>query len=182
MTNELSASTIRSLLTYDTETGRLFWRKRDIALFGGDLRACASWNARFAGKQAFTATNNHGYKVGSIWGRIFTAHRVIWALHYGDWPSNQIDHQNGKRNDNRLSNLCLADNSKNHKNQKRPSTNKTGVIGVHMDRRWGTWRAEIFDNGKRHYLGSFRDMESAVAARKKAEAKMGYHANHGRDK
>ena len=180
MSDVLKADSLRQLLDYDPATGSLFWRRRDISLFAGDLRACRSWNARWAEKEAFTSKNNHGYKVGSIFGKISTAHRIIWIIAHGENAESQIDHINGDRADNRLCNLRKANNSENHKNQRLPSTNKSGAIGVHMDKRWGTWRAEIFDKGTRFYLGSFKTIDAAISARQEAEAKLKYHPNHGK--
>jgi len=104
----------------------------------------------------------------------------MWALAYRAWPSKQIDHINGNRTDNSLQNLRLVSNSDNHKNQKMPSTNTSGIVGVRVDKRTGAWVSDIFDAGKRIYVGTFSTKEEAVAARKEAERRLGYHANHGR--
>lgn len=37
--------------------------------------------------------------------RRYFAHRVIFAMHYGRWPNEKIDHVNGVLSDNRVSNL-----------------------------------------------------------------------------
>ena len=98
------AETLRLVLKYDPETGRLFWRERHHGMFSCE-RVANSWNARHSGKPAFTAKNAYGYHVGSVNGDILQAHRVAWAIASGKDAPDEIDHINGDRSDNRLSNL-----------------------------------------------------------------------------
>lgn len=53
--------------------------------------------------------------------------------------------------------------------RKTPTTNTSGVKGVHFDKRAGKWRAVITLKGKRRYLGYFDDLASAAEARREAE-------------
>ena len=175
-----TAETLRALLRYEPETGLLFWKVRDLSIFRGDVRACNSWNAKMSGKEAFTATNNHGYRAGAVFGKTYLAHRMIWLMVHGSLPDLQIDHKNGKRADNRISNLRLASNLENHRNQKLPSTNTSGVIGVFQEKRTGNWVARIGADGQSRHLGTFTDKEDAAAARAAAEIEHNYHKNHGR--
>jgi hypothetical protein len=46
-----------------------------------------------------------GYCFILIDGLLIPAHRLAWRLYYGVWPSCCVDHINGKRNDNSISNL-----------------------------------------------------------------------------
>lgn len=177
---DLTPKEVSELLDADMDNGKLKWKYRPEAQFPAGYRAYRSWNARFLDKEAFTAVNNHGYKVGTLFGKIYTAHRVVWAIAHGEWPSDQIDHINGLRVDNRLCNLRLTSNSRNHKNQKMPATNTSGVVGVRLEKRTGAWVAAIYDCGRRHYLGTFSEKDEAIAARKAAEVRFGYHPNHGR--
>lgn len=57
---------------------------------------------------------------------------------------------------------------------KRPvrKNNSSGVTGVERRPYRNSWRASICFKGKRRYLGSFRDFDDAVAARKKAEEEL----------
>jgi hypothetical protein len=171
------------LLRYDPDTGKLFWRERSADLFTSKDRrgaawACAAWNAKNAGREAFTA-DNHQYRVGAIFGQMQSAHRVAWAITHGVWPD-CIDHQNGDASDNRLFNLRDAGRSGNQKNLKLFATNSSGVPGVVWDAARRRWRAEIGDRGRTKYLGRFTSKSAAIDARRKAECELGYHPNHGR--
>jgi hypothetical protein len=170
---------LRKLLSYDPETGKLFWNYRPLDLFE-KMQAWAAWNTKWAGQEAFTSIDNHGYYQGRVCSRHMQAHRVIWAVVKGRWPSEQIDHINGIRTDNRLQNLREVSVSENRKNQRRRSNNTSGVTGVSWARTKQKWLADIRVNGKQIYIGRFDDFEDAVAARKAAEAKYGFHENHGR--
>lgn len=162
---------LRECFVYDEVRGYLVWRKRE----------CASnqWNSRWAGKPAFTARNGMGYLHGHLDSFDYLAHRIIWKLVKGYDPIH-VDHVNGDKTDNRISNLRSVSQQTNQRNQKLPKTNTSGIIGVSWSQRRCNWRARISVGGKDKALGSFKDFESAVAARKKAERELGFHPNHGR--
>ncbi len=174
-----SPELLRQLLRYEPETGKLFWRDRSVEMFP-DQRSANTWNARFAGSEAFTAVEGKGYRFGSIFGIKYRAHRVIWALETGDWPADQIDHINGERDDNRLVNLREVTNAENGRNRRRPDANTSGVVGVYWSSAREKWLTRIIVDGRHHYLGLFADFDEAVTVRKAAEAAQGYHENHGR--
>jgi hypothetical protein len=179
MSDLVDIDVLKKLFSYDPETGVLTWLERQREFFETN-RACSTWNARYAGKQAFTANDKHGYKQGQIFGKIHRAHRVVWALYYGSWPANQIDHINGDRADNRIKNLRDVTNSENSRNQKFRSTNSSGVMGVHWYSTRKKWVAHLTVNGRYKNLGYFSDINDAIAARKAAEKEYGFHQNHGR--
>jgi len=174
-----SPELLRKLLRYEPETGKLFWRERPVEMFAAE-RACKSWNTRWTDKEAFTAIGKWGYCVGRIQSQGFRAHRVAWALHYGSWPEGHIDHINGVRADNRASNLRDVSRSENMRNAKIPSTNKSGILGVHWDTVNSQWRASINITGRTVNLGRYSTLPEAAKARKDAEVKHGFHPNHGR--
>ena len=179
-----SPEDLRQLLRYEPETGKLFWKEREPRFCvtsdpRGPEWVAKRWNKRLSGKEALTAKNN-GYRVGPILGRMVPAHRVAWALHCGEWPTGQIDHINGIRDDNRIANLRDVSAAENGRNQKAPHDNTSGVIGVGWDQARGKWKASINTRGRTHHLGRFNDFESAVKARTEAERRYGFHPNHGR--
>jgi len=105
---------------------------------------------------------------------------VIWAIVHGEWPEWQIDHINGVRRDTRLCNLRSVSASENSRNCALSTRNKSGSIGVCWDAHHNKWHASIKVDGRQVALGRFSEFENAVSARKAAEAKYGYHVNHGR--
>lgn len=172
---EITPLFLRELLAYDPETGVLVWKVRGRHLFTSD-REHKRWNGRYGGKTAFSP-NRNGYLDGMVFRQMQRAHRVAWAIYYGVWPTHDIDHINGVRTDNRISNLRSVDRRANSRNQKLRSTNKSGVMGVCRIR--GRWRAYI--NVKRAtHIGTYDTFDEAVEARRQAERRLGYHENHGR--
>ena len=175
--------TLRKLISYDPETGALTWRPRPSSLFSSDKQSAehnaAIWNGRRAGSPAMPTLTEFGHQYGSVLGKKVKAHRVAWAIYHGRWPTDQIDHINGDPADNRIENLREVSQCENMRNQRRSSRNTSGAIGV----RWesGKWRAQMSLKSGRLNLGRFSNFEDAVAARKAAEAKYGFHENHGRE-
>lgn len=171
---------LRNLLSYDPETGALTWLHRPASLFKCEKDAML-WNAKNAGKKAFTCLKR-GYLMGAIFGKTVPAHRVIWALRHGAWPSQDIDHINGDRNDNRIANLRCVSRTENCRNKTRQVRNKSGRTGVHWCSTNEKWVAAIGIGLTKKHLGMFHSFASAVAARARAERKYGFHVNHDRPK
>lgn len=158
-------------LRYEPETGKLFWRDCE--------EMPKKWRTRWAGKEAFTSENGVGYCRGSIDAVMFLAHRVIWAIHYGEWPSDQIDHINGVRNDNRISNLRVATNVENQRNMSMNRSNTSGVCGVSWCKARGKWLAYIGVGGRTINIGRFTTIDAAAAARAEASRRYGFTDRHG---
>ena len=173
---------LRNLLTYDPETGVLTWKTRSAESFGPNRAEyrCKCWNTRYAGKEAFKATNSNGYRSGVVKGRSESAHRVIWAICHGKWPKDSIDHINGDRQDNRLSNLRTVDTRANNMNKGLLSANTSGVAGVFWDKSRRKWIARVTVNYRTIPCGRFDDFDEAVAAREVAAKLHGFHPNHGK--
>lgn len=167
---------LKSRLSYDPASGCIFWLPRPQTHFKNN-RAYQAWVARFQNKQGFTAIKGKGYKVGKLDDQTLLAHRVAWALHYGEWPDGEIDHINGNPADNRIVNLRVVTPKENARNKRIDARNATGTPGVYWHKEAGKWCAGI---GKREKLGYFSDFDEAVKARKAAEQRLGYHQNHGR--
>lgn len=169
---------ISQLFTYDAKTGDLFWLRRPRQMFKTH-RAFVQWNQRYAGIVAGTLKNDSGYVVVSIQKRLCRAHHVIWCLAHKEWPTAEIDHINGVRNDNRLVNLRLVSRAENTKNRCLLPSNKTGYHGVTKSSH-GKYRAKGHAENVQRHLGYFNTLEEAVQARKDFEQAFGFHSNHGR--
>lgn len=169
---------LQRLLSYDPDTGRLVWKSRPIEMFA-DERSSKSFHTKYAGNDALTAVTKAGYKNGTLLCEVHLAHRVIWKLMTGEDPVS-IDHINGDRADNRWCNLRNVSQGDNCRNQVRSKRNRTGTTGVFFDEESQKWLASIRANGRSKNLGRHASKDKAVAVRKAAERKYGYHPNHGR--
>lgn len=172
----LSIEQIAEVIRMDAASGLLFWKDRPRAMF---RRECdyRNWNANKADSEAMISLDHEGYKSGEILGQRHLAHRVVWALAHGSWPEKTIDHIDGDKTNNRIGNLRDVTNEVNNRNKRKRSGNPASVMGV-CQRGESRWIAYIYA-GRRIHLGSFSDFTDAVAARKSAEIRHGYHINHG---
>lgn len=118
-----------------------------------------------------------GYPIGTNKNQVVKQHRLVMGIADAD-PSIEVDHIYHDQLDNRKSQLRLVNRSQNCQNLRKPSNNTSGYKGVYnaLSRGKRYWHAQINYQGKRIYLGSFPDFESAVAARKEAERK--YHGEY----
>ena len=161
---------LRKRIRYEPKTGKLFWLDCD------DMSN--RWKAQFAGKEAFTAVCG-GYRIGSVDDAKFKAHRIAWAIHYGELPSGQIDHKNGVRSDNQIENLRLATQQENMRNRTINRNNTSGTCGVSWCKRQKKWKAQIKVGGRLIHLGYFQSIDDAKAAREAASVRYGFSDRHG---
>lgn len=176
---------LRQFLIYEPETGRFWWRSRTPDDFPGDKGKspewlCRIWNARYAGAEAFTAENGTGYKASKIFAQRILAHRVAWKMVTGEEPPVQIDHIDGRRDNNAFSNLRASSDRLNSKNRGLRADNSSGVVGVHFHIGKQKWTSSIGAGGKQIPLGTFATKEDAIAARRAAEIKYGFFEAHGK--
>lgn len=172
---------LQERLDYNQMTGVLTWRYRQVQ--PGELpRMVKAWNTQYAGKRAGSVCADRGYRMLSVGGTPQLEHRVIICMMTGEWPPERSDHDNRVRHDNRWANLSPATALQNNRNASRPRHNTSGVVGVAFVPRIGKWRAEISENNKTKYLGMFAAKEAAIAVRKAAEQRLGFHPNHGAPK
>jgi hypothetical protein len=149
---------LKQLVFYDKETGvftRLSSKRGDTAY-----------------KPTGTLTNK-GYVLLWVCGKLYKAHRMAWLYEYGTMPIGEIDHINGIKSDNRISNLRDVTRSENNQNRKAHNkNNKNSAMGVRQNH-IGKYVAAITINRKAIHLGCFSTIEEASAAYKKAKAE--YH-------
>lgn len=162
---EITQELVKEFLDYNPENGVFKWRKG---------RAGTARKGTVAGWVL-----NNGYMHLELFAKPYKLHRLAWIYFYGNWPDGQIDHIDGNKCNNAISNLRVVGPADNTKNKRIYSCNKSGVSGVYWDKKAGKWRACIRVNRKLHNLGYFTDLNEAAVCRKEAEKRFGFHENHG---
>lgn len=162
-----SQQILKQTFRYDPATGELSWRER----------AC---NTVRADRKAGSA-HSSGYLTVCVGYVSYLVHRVIWKLVTGEDPE-FIDHIDGDKRNNRWSNLRCVSKSQNARNAKRPSTNKSGVIGVCFAPRRGKWIAQLHIKAgiTKHIRRECATFDEAVEIRRGLEVEYEFHPNHGR--
>lgn len=142
---------MRQALCYDSLTGCLRWTDR-------------AWYGRRAGCIAGNV-GTQGYRVIKLGGKTWQGHRIAWLLAHGAWPSGEIDHINGDRSDNRISNLRVVTGAINSQNRRSAQRNNAlGTMGVRFIAARHKFNARITVNGKTTSLGYFETETEARAA------------------
>ncbi|EQC4020314.1 TPA: HNH endonuclease signature motif containing protein [Enterobacter hormaechei] len=152
---------LKSIIFYNPLTGEFFWKSRDRKEFTSD-RIFKSWNSTYSGKKCGSLTNK--YLTIRIKNSLFYCHRLAWAIHFGEWPENDIDHINMDKTDNRISNLRMTSRGQNMSNMAATRANTSGFIGVYWAKRECKWVAGITINYKFQHLGYFDDPIKAAHA------------------
>lgn len=135
-------------LAYNSDTGEFWWRYRTSSRCN-------------LGKPVGRADSYGSLRV-MLGGKSIQLHRLAWFFCNGTWPTEQVDHINGVRTDNRISNLREATVAENQWNAKARSDNTSGIKGVSWDKQKGRWHARVKKNGKR-YSKRFHEIEEAEA-------------------
>lgn len=131
---------VRSSLDFDLETGLLTWKK--------------------TAKPAGTRRQDGKIRIG-LNNRDYMAHKLIWLLATGEWPT-ELDHRDLNPSNNRLDNLRISTRAQNSAHRRRRVDNTSGFTGV--SRFKGRWAAAIWANKKRRFIGYFDSAEAAYAA------------------
>ena len=125
--------------TYDPETGKIFNR------FGKESKCI----------------NSHEYinVVIRVEGKNYNlkGHHFAWYWMHRECDIEQLDHINGIRTDNRISNLRKVTHQKN-------SFNRLKAKGYYWDKVANKWHTQIQINGKSKYLGLYTTEEEARQA------------------
>jgi hypothetical protein len=169
-----SLDLLRKLFRYDSVSGKLYWRERTPDMFTNEKKLAVKfsklWNTRYADKPCGYYRN--GYLNTAIFGKEYFVHRIVWAIHTNKKLSDyEIDHINGKRDDNRIINLRIVNKNQQNKNLSVRNDNTSGIKGVSYDKNRKQWEAKIQSDNKKIFLGRFKIIEDAIAARKQAEQK-----------
>ena len=150
----ITPAEVREIFDYWPDSGLLTWK----------IKVCRAERGDVAGSK------NRGYISIKYKQKKYPAHRLAYCHFYGEWPDQMIDHIDGDRSNNRIKNLRQATNQINQHNQTKLRTDNTsGYCGVAYVPRLNRYKAEIKVNKKEIYLGIYKDLESAINARKQAE-------------
>jgi len=143
------SSDFRSFLDYDPISGVFTWKT--------GRRGTAR-----KGSIAGSIDPVTGYRRIRLKDKKIFAHRLAFLWMNGLLPENDIDHINGKRDDNRWCNLRLSNDTINAQNRhKAQSNSRSGLIGAMSNGK--KYRARIRVDGKRIDLGSYHTPEEAHA-------------------
>ena len=166
---------LRKAISYDAETGVLTWAPRGSS----DGPGYRCFNGKLAGKQVGSPESSTAAKCyrksgirmpggGVFYGR---AHVLAWLIAVGPVPAGMvIDHRDGDRANNRLSNLRVCTQRENTWNTGLRASNRSGVSGVSFRDETGKWRARIAVAGNEVLIGNYLTKEEAISARLAAEA------------
>lgn len=104
---------------------------------------------------------------------------LMWALHYGYWPDQLIDHRDGSKYNTKINNLRQATHQQNQFNKVGFGQYPKGVVFKADARRSKPWSARIRINGRKVPIGAYATMEEAAEAyRQAAEKYQGEFALH----
>ena len=149
--HSISQRKLQSVLDYDQKSGIFVWKI----------------SRRMKGKVA-GCLRPDGYIKITINRKHYLAHRLAWLYINGVFPD-YIDHVNGNKSDNCLSNLRPATMSENHINRSKRVDNTTGYKGVSLKKDRSKYKAEIGFEGRNIFLGYFSCAEEACLVREAAE-------------
>lgn len=146
--NTLDLDRVKSLLSYDRETGIFSWRVR------------ASNKIKVGDRAGYVGTN--GRRLILIEGVKHQAHRVAWFYETGAWPTDDIKQIDGNYDNCAFSNLRVTSRMVGARLRGALSNNTTGFRGVSTyagDR----FQSSITANYKQINLGVFDTAEEASA-------------------
>ena len=147
----LTFEILNELLEYDKSTGNLFQKKKRPKIQVGTLAGAVTPN---------------GYRYIQLFGRKYASHRLVWLMEHGKFPDMFIDHIDGNKLNNHISNLREVSNKQNTENRGVQKNNKLGRKGVSFNKKLKKYVAQIQHHGINHYLGLFDSPELAEQAYK----------------
>lgn len=160
----------------DFQAGTLTWKERPISHFISSPVAGA-WNTKYANTIA-GSDSKEGYKIITFNNDYFKQHRVIYALYHNDPNPPSIDHFDGDKSNNNVSNLRPVTGNLNHRNTAKNSKNSSGITGVCLLTQRIRWVVRI-DSDEKRISKTFKDFFEACCFRKSMEIQLNYSFRHG---
>jgi len=137
---------IKNIIEYDPESGNFWWLQEKQ---GRDLNVPAGTE---------TAA---GYRIISIDGKGYAAHRLAFLFMEGAFPPAYVDHKDGNPRNNKWDNLRHASAKQNAQNKRRKYNSFTGMKGVIKNHVTNLWEVRIDIDGKRVSEGPFYSYQKA---------------------
>lgn len=150
---------LKECVHYDPDTGVFTWLNRPRNHFRTE-KGCSMFNDRCSGKRADRVKKESGYMRINIDGKPYYAHRLAMLYITGSAPE-CIDHINGNRSDNWISNLRKATIHENQRNTKGRGGHSK-FIGVQWQPERKSWRAEVSCCGRRMRRRSKSELDAAM--------------------
>jgi hypothetical protein len=104
--------------------------------------------------------DGNGYRTICLDYKHYLAHRLAWWFYYGDWPEGNIDHIDGDKLNNSITNLRIATVRQNGANLLKYHKGTSKYKGVGWHKRDKKWRAYISNQ----HIGYFESEEGAARA------------------
>lgn len=101
-----------------------------------------------------------GYRRISWKGKLCLEHRLIWEYFHGVPPTNHIDHIDGNKSNNSISNLREATKIENGANRGKQKNNKSGYKGVSWDNYNKNYHV-VVKHGDKRIKRTTKDFEEA---------------------
>lgn len=158
--NEFDLEYIRSIITCDFENGKCYWKSREVI-----TKYDKSWNSRYENKEITAISEGYIVLRFTYQKEVYRIklHRVIYALYNNKWPNYILDHKDGNKLNNKISNLIPSNKSENGRNSKAKS--ESGYKGISECKRTGKWYYRLHVNGKTIKGKRYDDIENAIADR-----------------
>lgn len=154
--SSLPLNLVCRVFSYNPETGLLLWaepQSRRVAV----------------GSPAGAKSANGRLYVGLL-GEHILAHRLVWFIHYGEWPKANLAPKDGDYLNLRIANWVEEDTFRSSQKEAHArSTSRSGVKGVSWNVQKQKWVAILTRHYRRFHLGYFDQIEDAAAAVRQAE-------------
>lgn len=180
--NRIPAEIIREIFEY--RDGHLYWKVRPRSHFTTD-RGHKGFNTRMSGRKAGTPLCPLKlYLISQITyldqQYSLLLHIATWVVVKGEYPSADIDHEDGNGMNNSIENLKDLGVSLNMQSKAIYKNNKSGLCGISWYKKYDKWIVQGTVNGNKVNLGYFESFFEAACKRKSWELDYNFTERHGK--